>query len=198
MTPTVPAKPMKPKNNPRRIVQLVFVLTAAVWLGGAVFFTFVAGPMFFAPELAEALPKPRDGIVAQELIHRFTAFQLSLAAIAALALLVGWRFESEGESEGEGGKFPRARALLLAAMVALIVFGLIYITPRLEWLHQMKYPDYFKIGTTPEETAYANKSFGPLHGISQVGNLVVLFGLVAQLVLAWKAAAGMNEKRDES
>ncbi len=189
---------MKPKNNPLRIVQLVFVLTAAVWLGAAVFFTFVAGPMFFAPELAEALPKPRDGIVAQELIHRFTAFQLSLAAIAALALLVGWRFESEGESEGEGGKFPRTRALLLAAMVALIVFGLIYITPRLEWLHQMKYPDYFKIGTTPEETAYANKSFGPLHGISQVGNLVVLFGLVAQLVLAWKAAVEMNEKRDES
>ena len=189
---------MKSKNNPLRIVQLVFVLTAAVWLGGAVFFTFVAGPMFFAPELAEALPKPRVGLVAQELIHRFTAFQLSLAAIAALALLVGWRFESEGESEGEGGKFPRARALLLAAMVALIVFGLIYITPRLEWLHQMKYPDYFKIGTTPEQTAYANKSFGPLHGISQVGNLGVLFGLVAQLVLAWKAAAGMNEKRDES
>ena len=187
MTPTVPAKPMKPKNNPLRIVQLVFVLTAAVWLGGAVFFTFVAGPMFFAPEMAEALPKPRDGIVAQELIHHFTAFQLSLAAIAALALLAGWRLE--------GNNFPLARGLLLAAMVALIVFGLIYITPRLEWLHQLKYPDYFKIGTTPEQTAYANKSFGPLHGISQVGNLVVLFGLVAQLVLAWKAAVGMKVNR---
>ena len=76
---------MKTKNNPLRIVQLVFVLTAAVWLGGAVFFTFVAGPMFFAPELTKALPKPRDGLVAQELIHRFTAFQLSLATIAILA-----------------------------------------------------------------------------------------------------------------
>ena len=187
MTPT---KPMKPKTNPLHIVQLVFVLTAAVWLGGAVFFTFVVGPMFFAPELTEALPKPRDGIVAQELIHRFTAFQLSLAVIATLALLAGWRLE--------GGKFPRARGLLLTAMVALIVFGLIYITPRLEWLHQLKYPDYFKIGTTPEQTAYANKTFGPLHGISQIGNLVVLFGLVAQLILVWKAAVGMNEKRDES
>ena len=179
---------MKSKNNPLHIAQLVFVLTAAVWLGGAVFFTFVAGPMFFAPELAEALPKPRDGIVAQELIHRFTAFQLSLAAIAALALLAGWRLD--------GGKFPRARGLLLAVMVVLILFGLIYITPRLEWLHQMKYPDYFKIGTTPEQTAYANNSFGPLHGISQVGNLGVLFGLVAQLVLAWKAAVGMKVKSD--
>jgi hypothetical protein len=86
--------------------------------------------------------------------------------------------------------------LLLAVMVVLIVFGLIYITPRLEWLHQLKYPDYFKIGTTPEQTAYANKSFGPLHGISQIGNLVVLFGLVAQLVLAWKAAVGMKENRN--
>lgn len=179
---------MKPKNNPLRIVQLVFVLTAAVWLGGAVFFTFVAGPMFFAPELAEALPKPRDGLVAQELIQRFTAFQLSLATIAALALLAGWRLD--------GGKLPRTRGLLLMGLVALIVFGLIYITPRLEWLHQLKYPDYFKIGTTPEQTAYANKSFGPLHGISQVGNLVVLFGLVAQLVLAWKAAVGQEGKSD--
>ena len=178
---------MKPKSNPLHIVQLVFVLTAAVWLGGAVFFTFVAGPMFFAPDLAEVLPKPRDGLVAQALIHRFTAFQLSLAVIAMLTLLVGWRLE--------GGAFPRARVLLLAGLVALIVFGLFYISPRLEWLHQMKYPDYFKIGTTPEETAYANKSFGPLHGISQVGNLVVLFGLVAQLVLAWKAAVGMKVNR---
>ncbi|MBT5322943.1 MAG: hypothetical protein HOL43_11315, partial [Verrucomicrobiales bacterium] len=68
--------------------------------------------------------------------------------------------------------------------------------PRLEWLHQLKYPDYFKIGTTPEQTAYANKSFGPLHGISQVGNLAVLFGLVAQLVLAWKAAVWQEGKSD--
>jgi hypothetical protein len=188
MKPTQRIIRMKPKNNPLRIVQLVFVLTAAVWLGGAVFFTFVAGPMFFAPELVEALPKPRDGLVAQELIHRFTAFQLSLATIAALALLAGWRLD--------GGKLPRTRGLLLMGLVALIVFGLIYITPRLEWLHQLKYPDYFKIGTTPEQTAYANKSFGPLHGISQVGNLVVLFGLVAQLVLAWKAAVGQEGKSD--
>ena len=177
---------MKPKNNPLRIVQLIFVLTVAVWLGGAVFFTFVAGPMFFASELAEALPKPRDGLVAQELIHRFTAFQLSLATIAVLALLASWRLD--------GGKFPRAQGLLLMGLVALIVFGLIYVTPRLEWLHQLKYPDYFKIGTTPEQTDYANKSFGLLHGISQVGNLVVLFGLVAQLVLTWKAAVGQEGK----
>ncbi len=168
----------KPKIDPLSIAQMVFVLTAAVWLGGAVFFTFVAGPMFFAPELAEALPKPRDGIVAQSLIHRFTAFQLALAVIAAIALLATWRLG--------GGPFPRARALLLAALVGLILFGMCYITPRLEWLHQMKYPDYFLIGTTPEESAYANKAFGPLHGISQIGNLIVLLGLLAQFVLAWK------------
>jgi len=171
---------MRPKSNPLRIVQLVFLLTAAVWLGGAVFFTFVAGPMFFAPDLAEVLPKPRNGLVAQALIHRFTAFQLSLAVIAMLTLLVGWRLE--------GGAFPRARVLLLAGLVALIVFGLFYITPRLEWLHRLKYPDYFIEGATPEQTAYANKAFGPLHGFSQVGNLAVLLGLVAQFILAWKAA----------
>jgi hypothetical protein len=75
-----------------------------------VFFTFVAGPMFFDPALEVVLPKPEDGVAARFLIGRFTAFQLSCACIALITMALGWRLE--------GGKFPRAQGLLLGAAVA--------------------------------------------------------------------------------
>ena len=65
------------KSNPKKIVALVAALNAAVWLGGAVFFTFVAGPAFFSPALEPILPKPEDGIAARYLIGKFTAFQIA-------------------------------------------------------------------------------------------------------------------------
>ena len=41
---------------------------------------------------------------------------------------------------------------------------------------------------TKAQSEAAGKAFRPLHAISQVGNLVVLLGLVAQFILAWKEA----------
>ncbi len=92
-------------NKPLRIVQLVGTLNVAVWLGGAVLFTFIAGPVFFDSALKEILPKPEDGVAARLLIGHFTAFQITCALIAAITLVIGWRL---------GGRpFPRAQALLL-------------------------------------------------------------------------------------
>ena len=171
---------MKPKSNPLRIVQLVFVLTAAVWLGGAVFFTFVAGPMFFDPALEVVLPKPEDGVAARFLIGRFTAFQLSCACIALITMALGWRLE--------GGKFPRAQGLLLGGILLLIVMGMLVLAPKLNAMHELKYAFYFDVQATKEQSEAAGKAFGPLHGLSMVGNLVELLGLVAQFILAWKEA----------
>jgi hypothetical protein len=171
---------MKPKNNPLRIVQLVGTLNTAVWLGGAVFFTFVAGPMFFDPALEVVLPKPEDGVAARFLIGRFTAFQLSCACIALITMALGWRLE--------GGKFPRAQGLLLGGILLLIVLGMLVLAPKLNALHELKYAFYFDVQATKEQSEAAGKAFGPLHGLSMVGNLVVLLGLVAQFILAWKAA----------
>ncbi len=171
---------MKPKNNPRHILQLVGTLNAAVWLGGAVFFTFLAGPAFFAPALEAVLPKPEDGVAARFLINRFTAFQLSCACIALITIAIGWRLE--------GGKFPRTQGLLLGGILLLIVLGMMVLAPKLNALHELKYADYFDVKATKAQSETAGKAFGSLHGLSQVGNLVVLLGLVAQFILAWKAA----------
>lgn len=175
---------MKPKNNPRHIVQLVGTLNAAVWLGGAVFFTFFAGPVFFDPALKDVLPKPEDGIAARFLIDRFTAFQLSCSCIAMITIAISWRLE--------GGKFPRKQGLLLGGILLLIVLGMIVLTPKLNALHELKYADYFDVQATKAESKAADKAFSSLHGLSQVGNLAVLLGLVAQFILAWKEATKGN------
>jgi len=181
---------MKPKSNPLHIAQLVGTLNAAVWLGGAVFFTFFAGPVFFDPALEAVLPKPEDGVAARFLIGRFTAFQLSCACIALITMALGWRLE--------GGKFPRTQGLLLGGIFLLIVLGMMVLSPKLNALHELKYAYYFDVQATKAQSEAAGKAFGPLHAISQVGNLVVLLGLVAQFILAWKEATqgkgGLNSR----
>ena len=173
-------------NKPLRIAQLVGTLNAAVWLGGAVFFTFVAGPMFFDPALKEILPKPEDGIAARFLIGRFTAFQISCALIAAITLIIGWRMSER--------PFPRGQALLLGGIGLLIAAAVLVLTPKLDALHHLKYADYFGLNTTKEQSEAAAKAFGPLHGLSMVGNLVVLLGLLTQFILAWKDATNHKEE----
>ena len=177
---------MKPKNNPRHIVQLVGTLNAAVWLGGAVFFTFFAGPVFFDSALEAVLPKPEDGVAARFLINRFTAFQLSCACIALITIAIGWRLE--------GGKFPRAQGLLLGGILLLIVLGMMGLAPKLNALHELKYAYYFGVKATKAQSEAAGKAFESLHGLSQVCNLVVLLGLVAQFILLWKEATQRKEK----
>tara|TARA_Y100001960_G_scaffold293414_1_gene336417 strand:+ start:1491 stop:2027 length:537 start_codon:yes stop_codon:yes gene_type:complete len=174
---------MKPKSTDlKRIVQLVGALNAALWLGGALFFTFFAGPVFFDPALEGILPPPENGIAARFLIGRFTAFQLACGILAGLILLIGWRMR--------GGPFPCGRTLLLAGVMAFILIGAFYLTPRLDQLHELKYAGYFDLNATTDESAAAAKAFGPLHGVSQVGNLVVLLGLMAHFIWEWKETAG--------
>ena len=68
---------MKPKRvDSTKVIQLVGALNAAVWLGGTVFFTFIAGPAFFSADLEPILPKPESGIAARYLIGKFAAFQM--------------------------------------------------------------------------------------------------------------------------
>ena len=101
---------------------------------------------------------------------------------AVLILLTGWRLR--------GGPFPRGRTLLLAGVLGLILIGAFYLTPRLDQLHELKYAGYFDVNATAEESAAATKTFGPLHGLSQAGNLVVLLGLMAHFIWEWKETAG--------
>lgn len=178
---------MKPnRSNPKKIVALIAALNAAVWLGGSVFFTFVAGPAFFSPELEFILPKPENGIAARYLIGKFTAFQIACACIALITMVLGWRWNVR--------RFQKMQALVLGAVILLIVCGMVFLTPKLDALHQLKYADYFGLTASPEVQENAATQFGPLHGLSQAGNLLVLIGLFAQFMITWRLATELNEQ----
>ncbi len=67
--------------------------------------------------------------------------------------------------------------------------GMLLLTPKMDVLHQIKYAEYFGLQATSEEKEVAAKAFGRLHGISQVGNLLVLICLLLNFVLYWKMAS---------
>ncbi|MDG2214738.1 MAG: DUF4149 domain-containing protein [Verrucomicrobiota bacterium] len=177
---------MKPKQvDPKKVIQLIAALNAAIWLGGAVFFTFIAGPAVFSSELETILPKPENGIAARFMISKFAAFQMACATLSVISLLLNWRFNLLGHL--------KHLTLLLFFILLFLGLGVLFLTPKMDALFQLKYADYFGLQPTSEEKESASKAFGQLHGISQVGNLLVLIGLLVNFILCWKNATGPRE-----
>lgn len=173
---------MKPKRvDSTKVIQLVGALNAAIWLGGTVFLTFIAGPAFFSADLEPILPKPESGIAARYLIGKFTAFQIACASIGAITLFIGWRRSMFDK--------PKSQALILIAIILLIGTGIMLLTPKMDAFHQIKYAEYFGVQATSEERDIAAKAFGRLHAVSQIGNLFVLIFLLLNFVLYWNMAS---------
>jgi len=87
---------------------------------------------------------------------------------------------------------------VLGTVILLIVISMVWIMPKLDAMHHAKYADYFELNITDEAQQAAAKQFGPLHGLSQVGNLLVLLGLTAQFILTWRLATELNQKENET
>ena len=179
---------MKPKQvDPKKVIQLVTALNAAIWLGGTAFFTFIAGPAVFNSELETILPKPENGIAARFMIGKFAAFQLACAAMSVISLLISWRFRLLNHLN--------QLALLLFFIILFLGVGALFLTPKMDALFQLKYADYFELQATSEEKESASKTFGQLHGISQVGNLLILIGLLVNFILCCKTAANPRKTK---
>src|ERR1022692_4794120 len=158
-------------------LRFVGILNAAVWFGGAVFFTLGAGLAPFSQEMKTLLGPNNypyfSGAIAQILIARYFHFQLVCGVVAVLHLLAEWLYL---------GKFPRkVQAGLLVALCAAALFGGYWLQPKLKGLHATKYG----ANTRPEIREAANRSFRAWHGVSQVVNLLLVGGLATYL---WRAA----------
>ena len=179
---------MKPKQvDPKKVIQLVTALNAAIWLGGTAFFTFIAGPAVFNSELETILPKPENGIAARFMIGKFAAFQMACAAISVISLLISWRFKLLNHLN--------QLALLLFFIILFLGIGALFLTPKMDALFQLKYADDFGLQATTEKKIAASRTFGQLHGISQAGNLLVLIGLLVNFILCWKTAANPRKTK---
>jgi hypothetical protein len=158
-------------------LRFVGILNAAVWFGGAVFFTFGAGFAPFSLEMKTLLGPNNypyfSGAIAQILIARYFHFQLVCGFVAVLQLLAEWLYL---------GKFPqRFQAGLLIGLCAAVLVGGYELQPKLKALHATKYAS----NARPEIREAASRSFRAWHGVSQVVNLLLVGGLATYL---WRAA----------
>lgn len=148
------------------VLRFAGIVNAAIWLGAAVFLTFVAGPALFSTEVLELLPRYHAGRVAQVLLGRYFIFQQVCGGLAVLHLLAEWLY---------AGRNPRRFGLsLLAVLVGLGLAGGLGLQPRMKQLHSVKYA----ASATPVQRAAAGKSFRLWHGVSQATNLLLLGGVL--------------------
>lgn len=158
------------------ILRFVGIMNAAIWLGGAFFFTFVSGQVPFSPEMKGLLEKlgPANasfsaylgGAIAQIGISRYFTFQLVCGFVALAHLAAEWLYQ-----ERRGRKFV---LWLLVAMMGLTLVGGYGLQPKLKRLHAIKHaPNY-----PPVQKDAAARSFGLWHGVSMTLNLFMLGGLM--------------------
>lgn len=150
-------------------LRFLALLNAAVWLGATVFFTVLAGPAFFGPEMSAFLPRPHRARAAELIIARLFMLQQICGGIALTLLLM--------ECVRAGRLVRRAH---LALVGGLLVCGLLagnWLAPRMHQLQRIRYAP----NSTPAQVAAAEASFNRWHAFSQVVNLLVIAGLVVHL-----------------
>jgi hypothetical protein len=158
-----------------KFLRFLTVINGAVWLGSAVFVT-IGLPVVFSHEVAQFVERPQVGIVAENILARYTVVQYWCGGIALALLLADKVFLGRRIVPG-----------LLAMVLGLIAFSLVsglWLQPAMRHLHSVKY-----WGTVDVTRKEADKSFGRFHGASQAANLLVITTLV---IYVWKVNAPQN------
>ena len=151
------------------LYRFVALLNASLWLGAGTFLTLGVGPTLFSKTLAESITRQQAGTVAQLILAKYFLFQGITAAIACLISLkakpLGWRL-------------PRFAMPLTVALLALVAVGGGWLQPKLHDLNARRYAP----ATPPELKLQLSAQFGAWHGVSQLGNLLVLVGVLAHFL----------------
>jgi hypothetical protein len=152
------------------ILRFIGIMSAAIWLGGSIYFSFVAGKMPFSPEMQTLLGAQHfpyySGAIAQIGVSRYFGFHLACGIVALLHITAEWLYQDR-----------RNRILLLCvvgSLFAATLLGGFVLQPKLKRLHQQKYAVNYP---QPAREAAA-KSFKRWHALSMTMNLFMLGGLV--------------------
>ena len=160
------------EKSPRmRIIwHVLAVVNAAVWFGAGLFLTVVVGPNFFSPAVTDLVGRQNAGLIAQSVLAKYFVLQ-GVCTLVALALHL--------RSVTGGSALARRSRWGLAVVLALVCVGGFWLQPKLVELNRQRYATT----TSTEERAVLARQFGMWHGVSQVGNLLVLIGALAHLVI---------------
>lgn len=152
------------------ILRFIGIMNAAIWLGGTVYFSFVAGKLPFSTEMqtllgAQSFPY-YSGAIAQLGFAKYFTFHLVCGVIALVHLTADWLYQER-----------RNRPLVVGIVVAIFVatlLGAFVFQPKMKLLHKQKYaPNYSQAARDA-----AAKSFKRWHAVSMTLNLLILGGLV--------------------
>jgi hypothetical protein len=158
------------------VLRFIGLLNAAVWLGGMVFFTVVVGPtLFYNPEIQSLVSRMRIGAIAQVLIEQYMIGQQWCAGIALVHLMAEWLYFGRLNS--------KISLWILLGCLTISMLGAHVMVPEMKALHLRMYAPQ----KNAEEQAAAKRSFGILHGTSQVTNLLALCGV---LFYYWRLSYG--------
>jgi hypothetical protein len=153
----------------------VGIVNAALWFGASVFFAGVVLPGVFSGDThklfgEETAYRYYAGGVAMALFQRFFVLQY-VCGLVALAHLCA-------EKLYLGRAFPRLTTGIVAGALGLSLIGGLWVQPHLREFRQTMYAPT----ASAEQKAAAEHSFGVLHGVSELANLVMLAGLLVYLV----------------
>ena len=153
------------------LLRLIGVFNAAIWLGGAVFFTAVTSPALSSDAMSAVLQPKNFPYFSPAILHvvlsGYFEFSIVCALIALLHLTIEWIYLGRPASR----KFP------LGLLLGLLVYAMVgsnLLQPHLKRLHAT----HFSAAAKPVERAIAGKSYHRWRVFISVMDFVVVGSLV--------------------
>jgi len=149
------------------VLRYVLLLTLVLWIGGIVFFSFIASPSIF-----KTLPREQAGHVVGDIFPKYHLLGY-ISCLVAVACLLGLRQLGAVQS-------------IRTAMIFLVLMGGIQVTmgavigPKV-----IEARDAVKSTAPGPEKDRLEKKFRGLHGVSMILNLVLL--ILGLVLLYWLA-----------
>ncbi len=158
------------------VLRFIGILNAAIWLGGAVFFTLGAGQVPFSSSMKELLTEANypyySGAIAQLLIAKYFSLHIICGAVGLAHLSAEWLYL--------GRPTRRSTLILLLCLFGFGLLGSTWLQPKMQRLHRQKHAP----NLTQTVRDRAARSFRIWHATAQGFNLLVLGGLC---VYVWRA-----------
>lgn len=147
--------------------------TAAVWLGGTVFFVLAMDPLLGRTDVLRLLGPLHAGETGVLALERFHLFQVVCASLALIHALAEWLYS--------GRPLDRRLIVLLLSLLALGSAGRVYVAPKCRDLNMQAYlgPDRrVQLQAVTPDQRQAERSLGIWQGVSVMANVISLAGVV--------------------
>lgn len=151
----------------QRLFRILATINAGVWFGSGLFLTAIVGPTFFSQPITDLVGRHHAGLIAQAVLAKFFWLQLICTAIAVAYLFC------------RTGSLNCRHLIGLLLVLGIVVSGGFWLQPKLIELNRERYD----ANTAEDRRTVVAREFGKWHGISQVGNLIILVGSFAHLAL---------------